>query len=345
MKKLLVFLFLCVFLNAFAQITVELITPIPYFNYMGVNSFNPENPQNQPIFLLANILGSTTDPFKIKIQISWNDATAIVWLTPIPQNPPALPLNLTNQDLINNDPIGFSTSGNYDDFVDEIEDILLSTGKMPDGNYILDVGVYDLNEELISNIAMATLTIQSPQAIDLISPGSPFGLPLVPIGNQYPQFFWLSNFGEYDLFVYEIDENIQTPEEIESLDPYHQNSYPIMSNVYEYPSSSAPLLSGHTYAWQVTAETVTPMTSQNVTMKSPFYVFQVMQGGTIIPPIDPLILQNLINQFVNTGTVSGELLNLLQNGYNVQTIMWQGQEITLQELMNILNSGLYTPVE
>ena len=79
-------------------------------------------------------------------------------------------------------------------------------------------------------------------------------------------------------------------------------------------------------------------------MKSSFYVFQVMQGGSF-PPIDPVVLQNLINQFMTTGAGVQELLSLLQNGYSIQTIWWQGQEITLEELMAILNSGQYTPVE
>jgi hypothetical protein len=312
---------------------------------MGINSFNPDDPESQPEYVYLNILGNYTDPFKIKVQITWGDATALVWL--IPDDPSTiLPIeNWTNKNLINNDPIGFTTDGDYDDFVNEIEDILLETGKMPDGNYVMDLGVYTLDEQLISNVGVVTITIQSPQAIDLITPGSPFGLPLVLMSNQYPQFLWTSNFNEYNFYIYEIDESINSPEEIETMEPYFQNQFPISTTIYEYPPGADPLLPGHTYAWRITAETVTPMTSQNVTMKSSFYVFRIDSNSAPNPPIDPIVVQNLINQFAGAGQGAQELLNLLQNGYNVETIIWEGEEITLEELMSILNSGQYEPVQ
>ena len=348
MKKLLTGLFFCLFLNVFAQITVTLTTTNPIdptsmiYNYMGINSFNPEDPQNQPIYLIASINGYYSNPIRLRVYIQWGTAEAFVWMDPDPNN--LLPYNLTNRDLINNEPVGFEIDGDYDDFVNEIEDILLQTGKMPDGNYFLDLSVYDV-DDLENPIAgdNVTITVISPLSIDLLTPGAPFGLSLVQIGTQYPEFLWISNFDEYNLYVYELDESITSAEDIELLEPHHQTV--VYSNMYGYPPGAANSLSpGNIYAWQVTAETVTPITNQNVTMKSSFYVFQVMQGGSF-PPIDPVVLQNLINQFMTTGAGVQELLSLLQNGYSIQTIWWQGQEITLEELMAILNSGQYTPVE
>ncbi|MDO9577229.1 MAG: hypothetical protein Q7J16_05040 [Candidatus Cloacimonadales bacterium] len=348
MKKFVTFLFLCMILNVSAQITVNILESNIFFNYMGVNSFNPEEPDSQPNFMnvviaLEDHSTPYTGSYKIFVRIDWGDAYAEVYMIPVDPLFPTAGWNLTNRDLINNDPPNFYMSGNYDDFVDEIEDILLSTGKMPDGNYLLTVEVQNAEGDPISNSDMVTITIQSPLAIDLLTPGAPFGLSLVQIGTQYPEFLWISNFDEYNLYVYELDENITSPEDIELLEPYFETL--VYSNIFGYPPGAANSLNpGSTYAWQITAETFTPITNQNVTMKSSFYVFHVMQGGSF-PPIDPVVLQNLINQFLTTGSGVQELLGLLQNGYSVQTIWWQGQEITLEELMAILNSGQYTPSE
>jgi hypothetical protein len=350
MKKFLTILLICTFFSLFAQneISLSLTATQPLFNYMAINSFNPDEPYNQPIFLQA-ILNQEdpSDPYtgqyQIYIELSWGDATAEIWLEPNDPNFPVGGLNLTNQDFINNNPADFNVNGNYDNFIDEIEDILLDTGKMPDGDYLIQMQVFDDHAGIpISNSQIVTIQIVSPIAIALFTPGAPYGLLPFEIPSQYPEFSWISNFDEYVISVYELDENVSSPEDIEALEPHHQEV--VYSNNYSYPMSANTLNTGTTYAWQVTAETITPMQSQNVTMKSIFYTFQYNQAGSI-PLIDPEQIVNLINQFIPSGTGTQDLLNYLNNGYNVETITWQGQEITIDELIEILNSGLYTPVE
>lgn len=340
MKKILTFLFLCIVFNVFAQFPISLtLSPAhQFFNAMQANCFNPEDPAGQPVYLTAILNGTYDGFYKIRIDISYGDASALVWL--ISDNPFVPGTVLNNQQFINNDPIGYEVDGDYDDLVDELEGVLYDTGKMPDGTYVVQMQVFALNDDPLSEIQTATFTIESPWAIDLVTPGAPFGLNLVEISNQFPDFLWLSNFSEYTFYLWQIDESVTSGEEIENMQPDEEvilNSY-----FYSYPpSATTQLEQGNIYAWQVRAETITPLTSQNVTMKSPIYAFKITQTGSVTPPIDPGVVQNLINQFASTGQGGQQILNLLQNGYAVQTINWQGQNITLEELMNILNSGLY----
>lgn len=335
MKFFLIFLLLPFFL--FAQsydMNIDIVTPMgTYFNTFYPSDFNPEQPENQPIFFqitISQLTGFPISDFQIYIKLTWGGSEAEVWLTP---EDTALPMVLTNRDVINNNPVGFDSSGNYDNVFNAIEDYVLQTGRMPDGNYFFLFRILDQSGNQISADKAVTIKIESPVSISLITPGTPLGgyLPM-NLMNTNPEFIWFSNLANFSFQLYHIDENIDTAEDIEALQPYYEEI--LNSNTLIYPSSAPQLEDGESYAWRVSAPVVSP--GVNSIIKSIFYTFNIsLEKGS---PVDEIILMNFLNQ-INSDYIQ-VLLYWLNSGYNLSNITWQGQQISADELHNILNQIL-----
>ncbi|MCF7793009.1 MAG: hypothetical protein K9N09_03740 [Candidatus Cloacimonetes bacterium] len=341
MKKIFILFFVFCFSVMFAQsfdVNIELTTPMgTYFNTFYPANFNPEEPDSQPEFFVMNFSTTASSPledYKIHVEVTRSDAQANVDLITndfspeIPVNPAFL--RLTNRDIVNNDPVDFDNSGDYDDLLSDIEDFVLSSGRMPDGDYNFWFEVRDLNDNPLSDPVSTTITIQSPISISLITPGYPLGsFGPMNLMNQYPEFIWFSNLANYTFDLYHIDEEIESAEEIELLDKYYTTT--TISNSIVYPGSAASLENSEIYAWRVSAPLSSPGSTE--TYQSVFYTFKIDMEEE--DEVEEVIVINFLNQ-LNTGDIT-VLQNLLNNGYNISTITWQGQEISVDELMNILN--------
>lgn len=340
MKKIfMLFFILTFFVSLFSEQLVEIVAEqeFIYFNNFYPANFNPDDPNSQPVFFTVHFNQIAPEPvvdFVIRVDVEVNGTPAWVELTSNPSSPiiEGSTFYLTNRDVISNSHVEFDYNGDYDALLNQIDDYVLETGRMPDGMYLFSFFVENMNGDVISNIENVTVEIQSPISISLITPGYPLGSfgPMSTM-NQYPEFIWFSNLTEYTFDLYHIDENVTSAEDVEKLDKYYTET--TNANSILYPSSALTLEDGQIYAWRVSAPLLSPGSAE--TYKSVFYSFQINLEEEEEEQIAEVMVTNFLNQ-LNTDDVT-VLQNLLNSGYNISTIMWQGEEISVDELMDILN--------
>ncbi len=208
---------------------------------------------------------------------------------------------------------------------------------MTDGNYIFEIGIYEKGHEGDTNYLLslstktAIITIRSPISISLITPGNPIGLGVTNIAEPYPNFIWFSNLEKYTLKVYELDGVFETVEDIELLDPLYAETE-IGGTNFTYPPSAPEFDYNTTYAWQVSATVANPMVAAESIYKSTMYLFKLSNTGT--EEMEMQILKNFLTQLNVEGI--DEVIKLLEAGYVIENLFWQGREITAEELVQIL---------
>ena len=348
MKKILVVLILTISLSLFAQYDFTL-TVLPLhrtYNVLYPANFNPDEPELQPNLFNLTINGTTTTNAVLYCKMIWEDEYAEITL--IPNTPGQFPTNLSSEEIINSDPVGFTTVESFGDFLDSIEDLIIDTGRMPDGNYIFEIGIYEEGQEgedayLLSNKVTAIIVIRSPISISLITPGNPIGLGVTNISEPFPNFIWFSNLEEYTIRIYELDGVYDTVEEIEMLEP-HFAEMNIGGTSFSYPPSAPEFVLNQTYAWQVSAIVESPIAASESEYKSTMYLFRLSDSAS-----EESNLQILIN-FLNQLDIDGvdEIISLLEAGYTLDNIIWRGSEISAEDLMEILeeiSSGNIEPIK
>ena len=318
------------FLNA--DFTITVTPPSMTYNEFYPAQFNPNEPLSQPVFFTLMITGNIEEVASIKFEMSWNDYDAVANITP--ENGGTFPTTLNNQDFINSSPtnLNIDDPDAFDPVINAIEDYILETGRIPDGTYLFTFTAYN-SDETYSSQASMNLIIQAPIAIGLITPGGPIGLPPIDITYQNPDFIWYSNLTDYIFSIFDISElpvDQRTADNIEVLSPLFEID--TQTTFLSYPPEAAALEFDNTYAWRVTAPISIPMGSGTELYKSAFYVFKVVTDGGMDP--GEIILNNFLNNI--TGPQAAAILELLNNGYELQEIMWQGEVVSVEELMAIL---------
>ncbi|MCK4313063.1 MAG: hypothetical protein KAW88_10055 [Candidatus Cloacimonetes bacterium] len=336
MKKLMIFIFLMVAISLFAQYPISLsVTPTNItYNVFYPAYFNPEEPDQQPLLFrltLNNNLGNNN--YILQCTMQWQDSFAEAVLTP-DENVPDIVV-ITNRDIIveAGSTLYFTVSSNFDDFLDDIEEQIRETGRMPDGNYIFTIQAFEPGhpgEEnyALSNKEICVFTIISPVSISLITPGNPIGLGPAIISNNYPNFVWFSNLTDYTIRIYQLEEESATAEEIEQLEPFfEEQNYP--STSFLYPTYAPDFPYNKTHAWQISAEIQCPVATE--TYKSIIYLFMLSSEE------GEMNNQTLIN-FLTQLNIEGinELIALIEGGFSFENMIWEGREITMDELNDIL---------
>ncbi len=345
MKKILILLILTISMSLIAQTPPMLhITPTHVtYNVLYPANFNPDEPELQPNLFNITISGTSTANAVLYCKMIWEDEDAEITLTP--NTPGQFPSNLSSVDIINSDPEGFSVQESFNLFLDNIEDLIIDTGRMPDGTYIFNIGIYenDSNGNLLSNQATAVVVIRSPISISLITPGNPVGLGVTNISELYPNFIWFSNLEDYTLKIYELDEMYDTIEEIEMLDPHFVETN-INGTNYSYSPDAPNFVLNKTYAWQVSAKVLSPIAASESEYKSTMYLFKL--SDTASEELSLQILKNFLNQLGIDGV--DESIKLLEAGYTIDNIIWKGEDIPVDELMKIheeITSGNIEPIK
>ena len=349
MKKILIVLILTIALSLFAQTNDFTLTVSPMhstYNVLYPANFNPDEPELQPNLFNLTIIGNTTTNAVLYCKMIWENEFAEITLTP--NTPGQFPTNLSSVDIINSDPEGFAVEESFEDFLDNIEDLIMDTGRMPDGNYIFKIGIYEEGHEgedayLLSNHVTAIMVIRSPISISLITPGNPMGLGVTNISEQYPNFIWYSNLDDYTIRIYELDGMYETMEEIEMLEPHFVETE-IGGTSFSYPPRAPEFVYNTTYAWQISAIVESPIASSESEYKSTMYLFKLSDAAS-----EELSLQILIN-FLNQLDIEGsdEIIKLLEAGYTLENLVWKGQKISAEDLMEILeeiSSGEIQPTK
>ena len=319
------------------------------YNYIYPANFNPEDPMAQPLIIQASIKNNTSTAldYELSMRMSWSGDVLI----PNVIIEPDLPLNpnqtviITNQDMINSDgSSGFSTHGyNFDNFFDsnhDFEDFILDQGYLPDGTYNFEFKAFekgsnntvDDNQNALSDKGKFSFKIITPAPISLITPGSPINMGAGFIPDGYPQFVWFSNFQNYILRLYEIDDINMDEEEIEQLDPFLEETISNYITNYSYKTSDPVLEENQLYAWNISSKLNNPFGNQNPEISSIFYVFKL--NPDVQQQIDDQTLVNFVNQLNADGTE--DIINLIQNGFSLENINMEGQEMSAQELYELL---------
>ncbi|MCF7858031.1 MAG: hypothetical protein K9N07_01715 [Candidatus Cloacimonetes bacterium] len=347
MKKILVIVIFTIALNLSAQYDLGLtVTPSQRtYNILYPANFNPDEPEMQPILFNISIIGQPPDNAVLYCRMQWENEEAEITLTP--NTPGMWPAQLNSSLVINSNPPGFEVVQTFNDFLDGIDDILITSGRMPDGIYIFHIGIYESGHEgeedyLLSNPETALIIIRSPISISLITPGNPIGLGVSVISSQNPNFIWFSNLNDYQLRLFEVEEMGGSAEEIEMQDPIFTEPN-IQTTNFSYPASAPTLQFDKTYAWQISATVTSPNISSQTVYKSTLYLFKL--SNTESDAISYQILINFINQLDIDGV--DEAISLLETGYRLDNIIWNGYEIPVEKLIEILeeiSSGVITPV-
>ncbi len=339
MKKL-ILLLLCIAVSITLTAQEVILSVIPVnrnrtYNVFYPANFNPEEPGNQPVLFTINfVVTGVVEDYVIHCDMEWYDYSAYATLTPNENT--TFPLFLTNQDIISDETVGFEIDETFSDFLSNIEDLILDTGRLPDGNYVFEIAVYSdghggEDQYLLSNKVTFVLTIQSPITISLITPGNPIGLGPAVIADQYPNFVWFSNLSDYTIKIYELDGEFQSAEEIEQqIEPFfEENNYP--STSFPYPPNAPDFRRNIVYAWQVSSEINTPMGSAEK-HKSVMYLFTVSTEEQ--EEQDNQMLVNFLNQLNIEGIQ--ELIALIEGGYSCEKMFFDGNEISIDDLNEIL---------
>lgn len=344
MKKILVVLILTISLSLVAQYDFTLTVAPPHrtYNVLYPANFNPDEPGLQPVLFTLTIDGDVPPNAVLHCDMSWNgERVAYATLTPDGQ----FPAYLSSSEIINSNPTGFSIVQTFDDFIDDIEDFIIDTGRMPDGTYVFEISIYDggTGGDLLCGPEIAIMVIRSPISISLITPGNPIGLGVTNITEQYPNFIWFSNLEEYTISIYELDGVYDTVEEIEMLEPHFTESG-IAGTSFSYPPSAPEFVLNQTYAWQVSAKVMSPIAASESKYRSTMYLFRLSDSAS-----EELSLHILIN-FLNQLDIEGvdEIISLLEAGYTIDNIIWRGSEISAEDLMEILeeiSSGNLEPIK
>ncbi|MBN2461946.1 MAG: hypothetical protein JXB60_10125 [Candidatus Cloacimonetes bacterium] len=352
----LVFLLLTSALDA-NSVVIEINPQAMVYNYFYPSYIDPGNPESQPLLFWLTVTNTGEEDildYEVWISFRWGEYELIsnARVKPKPGSPYETILTgqsfqFTSRDIIVSDESGyFYAIEGLDledilDYNDEFKDRVLALGYFPDGYYVFTVQIYNVEGYPLSDPATFAFTIIAPTSITLISPGNPAGMGVSSIPDPYPYFIWFSNMIDYRIRLYELDREISDPEEIELQYEVYFEDDVYNSVVYSYPLAAPPLENNRIYGWQVLADVVTPMMTEEEELKSTINLFRIsLEGG--INQNDQLLMNFL--QQLNVAGIE-EILLLLQNGYSLDKIYWQGEEHAidiLNDLLNQISSGQRT---
>jgi hypothetical protein len=317
------------------------------YNNIGASAFNLDDPSQQPIFFTSTISNNTESDivnYKLEISMYWREQIVIESITVRPKQgsdwsvlePHSIRV-LTNRDIIVNNSNDFAaeTDLDFDEIrnnVPEFDEIFRKTGLMPDGEYRWDVQFFDENNNPLSNLVSFSYIIETPIDIMLTTPGSPIGSEVYFALSNRPTFVWFSNLNNYSLTVYEVNNVVETPEDILVNNPIIEISN-IEGNSLTFPNEYGSLEEGKIYAWRVQAETFAPAGFSTETKYSKFYLFKIMTDSEQVAS-----QQQLVNFILQLNIPQAQaLIDLINSGYNLDAINFQGGNVSAEDLVDILN--------
>lgn len=242
------------------------------------------------------------------------------------------------------------------DDLEAIQSVILSSGKVPNGTYILNVTLRCAdNDSIVYDSITKTIEAYEPVFLDLLSPGGAIqDTNSTSIFNTMPLFTWSSdyctqcNYGirvsKYDPFLHS---SLSDAIEDTSVLPSNQNLefYSLETNgSFAYPSQDAfDIIPNNLYVWQIKRSYETTLGNQE--NKSEIFVFKVSSFENLLDDSlneDPYkdVLQSLLGyQYQELFNNDGELRNFkVQNN----TVILNNEVVpisTLYDIIEKLNSG------
>lgn len=138
----------------------------------------------------------------------------------------------------------------FNESLDTLKRIILSTGKLPRGNYFLYFEIIRSGSSTHEASFGCSFDIMDEYGVEALSPGVPFGAPLVT-SNENPVFVWSGKCDSFKLTLSMIVNFNLSPEEL--LDKYKILEKDLSGNtmMFSYPREFPPLTAGY-YIWRIT---------------------------------------------------------------------------------------------
>ncbi len=345
MKKFIIFLLLLEIAGGLIADRLDLdITPdTKIYNVFYASWIDPANSATQPHLFNATITNTSNEvlSYDLKINLTWSgNSTPLLdnkMITAANSLEPNANISLTNQDLISKTDNNYFTGSeiNFEDLVSAVSDfenIILETGRFPDGLYTLTVTAMVDNEEV--DTASFSMTISNPVAIKPAYPGVPLGMSPMEITDAHPTFVWVSTLNDSKLEIYEIANENVDGQAIEASSVFYEAS-DIVGTSHAYPINEDDLAPGKIYAWRISGTMSTPLFNvSDWTVYSDFYVFKVAEVGTnIMNPFSKILLEMLEN---SSQGVAETVIALINEGYvPTGNFSYNGEAIDLVKLMEI----------
>ncbi len=264
------------------------------------------------------------------------------------------PLHFRNTDLnLSNTSIGSANievnNFNVDEDIDvqDLSQLVLQSGKIPNGSYMFDFKLKDSNGDIV-DVESRTIDIYEPSFLELISPGGDVSDSTeTQIFSNYPVFSWNADYCSacsYGIRVSEYNSNVHSNLSEALNDVAHlplnqsEQFYELEQaiNVFQYPASNAADLEmGKKYVWQV--KRVYETTVGENEDYSPIFMFKIISPNDlasqnsaeidILELIKELLGESKYNQLFGAG---GQL-----EGYFVYSMTLNGTEVTEEGLRPI----------
>lgn len=236
--------------------------------------------------------------------------------------------------------------------VENLENQILATGKLPSGVYEFRTIAIDVSQgggSVEDQIQNHTLTITNPTTLELFFPGRSVAVTdIEEIVTTFPYFQWQSDVNplaaDYNLFVYEKFPEDETVDDVLSHPAMlHLEGYGL--NFFQYPTQTNPMLlsgqavgpirlleNGKIYYWLV--ESVVPTGTGDFVIKSDVFRFKISDlAGQV--NYAPQIL-SLLEQILGPDYWA-VLQQLRDDGFEPNgKIFWEQNEIDITELLIIL---------
>jgi hypothetical protein len=365
MQRILILLVFMLLLGGllFAQSDEILISCQPsqiFVNSLNTGSFDPVNPQNQPVLTTITIsnISQPPQPYKydMEIVIKWNSTQIVdVKFHSLSQLHPGIPAVFTNRDLITQNASTSFSSPDGDISITEIMDqnpVLrdaLQSGFFPDGTITFEMTATPLTASGQSSTASFSVKVKNINAIFLTYPGKPCGQTSNVISMRPVTFLWnVVNTGiennKYRLVIKEFErDNIPNSSNVETSGNVIFDRL-LTENLF---SDFLPFQDHHYYAWQVSTGLFneshtnwippdpTHDTQPSSFMKSEWFTFKYVadqnaSGGSSQQMM--AILNSLRDPAIQ---------NLLAQGYELTgVVVYEGQVYTGQEAIDLINSLL-----
>ncbi|MDD2424331.1 MAG: hypothetical protein PHG34_08995 [Candidatus Cloacimonetes bacterium] len=361
MKHILVIIAMALFcLGLSAVVTVRFDSTVLNLNKLNTFTFDPVNPQDQPILTNLTItnLGA---PQKVKLQmeLKWNSKALVkpgeaVFVTAHPLATNGT-IRLSNRDLVNEhggtDLVpadGGTININLIDIIENfptLESAVLS-GYFPDGELLLEVSVKGESSVSWEDTGSFRIRIRNAGAIYPLSPGKAIGQ-VPPIVKDIPvSFLWNAintGFNKQQIVIKEFPPN--NPPSYSSVaqpgvEIYNSANHPGEEYVTSGFADYIPFSNNNYYAWQVS----TPITDQtNIpvpgrasakdnSLTSEWFVFRYMADD--LDAMSPDEVQALLNVLGNIN-----LTNILNMGFTpTGEVFLDGRQYTGQDAVDILSS-------
>ncbi len=228
---------------------------------------------------------------------------------------------------------------NLADITNQLRDDILKSGKLPVGIYKIFVELRQISDRqvVVGRGEKILFRATNPSYLQLVSPGVAAGNGLkANIYTQYPVFQWSGNGTEYQVFVFEKKEMMQSYDDIINGQPnWVSERIDKLSIQYPQAATAIPLEFGKTYYWIVRMYSQT--SGGDETQDSEVWEFTVVNPEQATDLQNQIVREDIL-QFL--AEILGPQINEVRaslEGYQLKTIRFNGEEITLNQLYDILN--------